>query len=156
MTIPQPQYQKPQHQQPQYEDPCPALDNPSTPAPQLLVPPPQFGRLPHNTSPEESAPSRFPQVDSSSRSAQPEPLAGFGARAIIFLIDYVTPAIGLIILLCLGVRTGSTVWRLVLAVVGVGLLGCGIWNWRLSPRGATARSLGCRVLRMTEDRRLVR
>ncbi|MGH3866335.1 MAG: hypothetical protein ACRDQ4_09420 [Pseudonocardiaceae bacterium] len=159
MTIPQPQYQEPQRQDSQYQEPSPELDSPSAFAPQLSVPPPQFGRLPDIIPLREPAPSQVPQVDTSSRIPQPEPRAGLGARAIIFLIDYVAPVIVLILLLCLGARAGSTAWRLVLAVVGVGLLGCGVWTsggvWNSGyRRGTTRRSLGARVVRMTEHRKL--
>jgi hypothetical protein len=150
MAIPQPQYQAPQHEEPGSE-----LDSRRAVAPQLFVPPPQFGRLPHNGPLRESAPSQVPQPDTSSGIAQPEPLAGFGGRAIIFLIDYGVPILVLILLFCLGARIGSTAWRLVLAVVGVGLLGCGVWN-RCYRRGATGRSLGARVVAITGRRKLAR
>ncbi len=160
MAIPQPQYQAPQHEEPQHtepqpEEPGPELDSRCAVAPQLFVPPPQFGRLPHSGPPRESAPSQVPHPDTSSGIAQPEPLAGFGARAIIFLIDYGVPLLVLILLFCLSARIGSTAWRLVLAVVGVGLLGCGVWN-RCYRRGVTGRSLGARVVAMTGRRRLAR
>lgn len=145
MTIPQPQH----------EEPGSELDSRCAVAPQLFVPPPQFGRLPHFAPLRESAPSQVPQPDTSSGIAQPEPLVGLGARAIIFLIDYGVPVILLILLLCLGARTGSTAWRLVLAVVGVGLLGCGVWN-RCYRRSALRRSLGARVVAMIERRKLAR
>ncbi|MFN2479056.1 MAG: RDD family protein [Pseudonocardiaceae bacterium] len=74
-----------------------------------------------------------------------EPLAGFGARVISCLIDYVAPAIGLSLLLYLGVVLGSPTWSPVLAAVGyLGLLGFGIWNSGYL-QGTTGRSLGRRV-----------
>jgi hypothetical protein len=151
MTIPHPQ-----HEDAQYQDPGPELDSASALAPHLLAPPPQFGRLPHGAPLREFSPAQVSLPGTSSRIPQPEPLAGLGVRVlgvrvIVFLIDYMAPVIALILLFCLGARTGSTAWRLVLAVVGVGLLGGGIWNCCHRP-GATRRSLGRRVVRMTEHR----
>ncbi len=75
----------------------------------------------------------------------PQPLAGFGARAISFLIDYVAPVIVLNLLLSLVVVTGSPAWRPSLAAVGcLGLLGFGVWNSGYL-QGTTGRSLGRRV-----------
>ena len=169
-----PQSPMPQHTtpQPQHQDPYPDLGSHcAATVPPLFVPPPQFGRSPHTTPSREPVRSQIHLADTNSRTRQPEPslappdvgalgdahvpgpLADFGARAIIFLIDYVAPVIVLILLVCLGARTGSTAWRLVLAVVCAGLLGCGAWNWRL-PAGTTGRSLGRRVVRMTERRKL--
>ncbi len=75
----------------------------------------------------------------------PQPLAGFGARAISFLIDYVAPVILANLLLSLGIATGSSAWRPALAAVGcLGLLGFGVWNSGYL-QGATGRSLGRRV-----------
>lgn len=55
----------------------------------------------------------------------PGPLAGFGARAISCLIDYLAPLIVLYTLLFIGAVAGSVV----LAAVGyLGLLGFTIWN----------------------------
>jgi uncharacterized RDD family membrane protein YckC len=72
-------------------------------------------------------------------------LAGFGARVISCLIDYVAPAIVLNLLLSLGVVLGGATWLPVLAAVGyLGLLGFGIWNSGYL-QGTTGRSLGRRV-----------
>jgi hypothetical protein len=72
------------------------------------------------------------------------------------LIDYVAPVIVLSLLLFLGVHTGGTAWRLVLAVVGyLGLLGFVIWNSGYL-QGTPERSLGRRVARTNEHRRLSR
>jgi uncharacterized RDD family membrane protein YckC len=75
----------------------------------------------------------------------PQPLAGFGARAISFLIDHVAPVIVLSLLLCLDVVLGSPAWRPSLAAVGcLGLLCFGVWNSGYL-QGTTGRSLGRRV-----------
>jgi uncharacterized RDD family membrane protein YckC len=75
----------------------------------------------------------------------PQPLAGFGARAISFLIDHVVPVIMLSLLLCLGVVLGSPAWRSSLTAVScLGLLGFGVWNSGYL-QGTTGRSLGRRV-----------
>jgi hypothetical protein len=72
------------------------------------------------------------------------------------LIDYLAPLIGLSLLLVLGVLTGGPAWRLVLAVVGyLGLLGFGIWNSGYL-QGTPGGSLGRRVARAREHRRLSR
>ncbi|MGH3782923.1 MAG: RDD family protein [Pseudonocardiaceae bacterium] len=75
----------------------------------------------------------------------PEPLAGFGARAISSLIDYVAPVIVLNLLLSLVVANGGLAWRPMLATVGyLVLLGFGVWNSGYL-QGTTGRSLGRRV-----------
>jgi uncharacterized RDD family membrane protein YckC len=72
-------------------------------------------------------------------------LAGFGARVISCLIDYVAPVIVLNLLLSLGVVLGGATWLPVPAAVGyLGLLGFGIWNSGYL-QGTTGRSLGRRV-----------
>lgn len=124
MLIPQPHHREPQHEDPQFQGPGAELDSHCGVAPQLFVPPPQFGRLPHTASLREPAPLQVPQPGISSGIAQPELRAGLWARSVIFLTDYGIPVIVLILLLCLGARIGSTTGRLVVAVVGVGLLGC--------------------------------
>jgi len=140
----------------------------------LFVPSPQFGRLPHATPLRESTRSQAPLAGTSSQTLQPEPLlappaggalraaqvpgslADFGARTLSFLIDYVAPVIVLSLLLSLGAVAGSTAWRLMLAAVGyLGLLSFGIWNSGYL-RGTTGRSLGHRVARMAEHRRVAR
>jgi uncharacterized RDD family membrane protein YckC len=71
----------------------------------------------------------------------PQPLAGFAARVISYLIDYAAPLIVLYSLLSIGVVAGSVV----LAAVGyLGLLGFTMWNsWYL--QGTTGQSIGRRV-----------
>ena len=125
------------------------------------VPPPQFGRLPHSA--QLTEPVRLPQLaaltqvrqtdaDGQAGGALPavgtaEPLAGFGARVISCLIDYVAPVIVLNLLISLGVALGSPTWPLVLGAVGyLGLLGFGIWNSGYL-QGTTGQSLGRRVAR---------
>lgn len=134
-----------------------------------FLPPPQFGRLPHSIQLRETArlqePAPSPQADTGAQTGPtphtvhlepplrpsdvgelgavegPQRLAGFGARAISFLIDYVAPVIVLNLLISLGVVTGSPS----LAVVGcLGLLGFGVWNSGYL-QGTTGRSLGRRV-----------
>ncbi|MGH3766875.1 MAG: RDD family protein [Pseudonocardiaceae bacterium] len=76
---------------------------------------------------------------------EPMPLADFGARAVSFVIDYVTPVIVVNLLLAIGAVTGGAAWRLTFAVVGyLGLLGFGLWNSGYL-QGSTGRSLGRRV-----------
>ncbi len=75
----------------------------------------------------------------------PGPLAGFGARAISSLIDYVAPVIVVNLLWFIDVTTGSTALSLVLTVVGwLGLLGFAVWNSGYL-QGTTGQSLGRRV-----------
>ncbi|MBA2473886.1 MAG: RDD family protein [Pseudonocardiales bacterium] len=99
----------------------------------------QIGRAPHTVHLEP--PLRPSDVGELGAVEGPQPLAGFGARAISFLIDYVVPVIVLNLLISLGVVTGSPS----LAVVGcLGLLGFGVWNSGYL-QGTTGRSLGRRV-----------
>ncbi len=74
-----------------------------------------------------------------------QPLAGFGARVISCLIDYVAPVIVLNLLISLGVVLGSPIWPPVLGAVGyLGLLSFGIWNSGYL-QGSTGQSLGRRL-----------
>lgn len=75
----------------------------------------------------------------------PGPLAGFGARVISYLIDYLAPLIVLYTLLFIGVVAGSVALSAVLAVVGyLGLVGFTIWNSGYV-QGTTGQSIGRRV-----------
>lgn len=75
----------------------------------------------------------------------PGPLAGFGARTVSFLIDYVAPVVVLNLLLAIGAGTGGTAWRLMLVAGGsLWLLGFCLWNSGYL-QGTTGRSLGRRV-----------
>jgi hypothetical protein len=70
------------------------------------------------------------------------PLAGFGRRAVSFLIDCVAPVIMLSLLLSLGARISDAGWRLVVdAVAYLGLLSFGLWNSGYL-QGATGCSVG--------------
>lgn len=139
------------------------------------VPPPQFGRLTHAIRSSEAARARVgsddrPQVpfsqtepptpvshhESGSQSVPPEvngvaarrlpgPLAGFGARTVSFVVDYVAPVVVLNLLLAVAAGTGGTAWRLMLVAGGsLWLLGFGLWNSGYL-QGTTGRSLGRRV-----------
>lgn len=73
------------------------------------------------------------------------PLAGFGRRAVSFLIDCVAPVIVLSLLLSTGALIGEVGWRLSIdAVAYLGLLSFGIWNSGYL-QGATGCSIGRRV-----------
>lgn len=105
----------------------------------------QAGRTPHTG--QKESPPRPTDVGDLRAVGLPEPLAGFGARAISFLIDYVAPVIVLNLLFSLGVATGSAAWRPALAAVGyLGLLGFAVWNSGYL-QGTTGCSLGRRVAR---------
>ncbi len=92
-------------------------------------------------------PSGQSGVDVPATEQVPGPLADFGARAISFLIDCVTPVMVLNILLSIGVATGSAVLRLTLTVVGfLGLFAFGLWNSGYL-QGTTGQSVGRRVAR---------
>lgn len=123
------------------------------------VPPPQFGRIAH--SPQLTEPVRYPepvaltqvrQADTAEQTGSglpavgmAEPLAGFGARVISCLIDYVAPVIVLNLLISVGVVLGSPTWPLILGAVGyLGLLSFGIWNSGYL-QGTTGQSLGRRL-----------
>lgn len=159
---------------PQYGQPPQLPPPPQFGRSPLFVSSPQFGRLPHNTLLREHARPQVPQPGTSAQTSQPEPpevgaleaaevpgevpgpSADFGTRAISFLIDYLAPVIGMSLLLFRGVLTGGTAWRLVLAVVGyMGLLGFGIWNSGYL-QGTPGGSLGRRVARARQHRRLSR
>ncbi|MGH3883314.1 MAG: RDD family protein [Pseudonocardiaceae bacterium] len=93
------------------------------------------------------APSGQSDVDVPATEQVPGPLADFAARAISFLIDYVTPVIVLNILLSIGVATGNGALSPVLIVVGyVGLGAFGLWNSGYL-QGTTGQSVGRRVAR---------
>ncbi|MGH3776629.1 MAG: RDD family protein [Pseudonocardiaceae bacterium] len=93
------------------------------------------------------APTGPPDIDVPATGQVPGPLADYGARAISFLIDYVTPVIVLNILLSIGVATGNVVLRSVLAAVGcLGLAAFGLWNSGYL-QGTTGQSVGRRVAR---------
>ncbi|MGH3811285.1 MAG: RDD family protein, partial [Pseudonocardiaceae bacterium] len=93
------------------------------------------------------APSGQSDVDVPATEQVPGPLADFAARAISFLIDYVTPVIVLNILLSIGVASGNVVLRSVLTVVGyLGLCAFGLWNSGYL-QGTTGQSVGRRVAR---------
>ncbi|MGH3837958.1 MAG: RDD family protein [Pseudonocardiaceae bacterium] len=93
------------------------------------------------------APSGQSDVDVPATEQVPGPLADFAARAISFLIDYVTPVIVLNILLSIGVASGNVVLRSVLTVVGyLGLGAFGLWNSGYL-QGTTGQSVGRRVAR---------
>lgn len=73
------------------------------------------------------------------------PLAGFGRRAVSFLIDCVAPVIILSLLLPTGALISDAGWSLVVdAVAFLGLLSFGIWNSGYL-QGATGCSIGRRV-----------
>jgi uncharacterized RDD family membrane protein YckC len=123
------------------------------------VPPPQFGRLPHSLQlrepvryPEPAALTQVPQADADEQASgdlsavgMAEPLAGFGARVISCLIDYVAPVIVLNLVISLGVVFGSPTWPPVLGAVGyLGLLIFWIWNSGYL-QGSTGQSLGRRL-----------
>ncbi len=115
--------------------------------PRSLVPPPQFGRLPHSIRWQSSEEAPLSQPYGSKPGIVPELLADFGTRTISFLIDYVAPVIVLNLLLAIGAATDSLVSPRVLTVVGcLGLLSFGIWNSGYL-QGTTGQSLGRRVAR---------
>lgn len=121
----------------------------------LLVPPPQFGRLSH--------PRQFPQVDRPARpcastpqdlailppawpgitgaARTPGPSAGFGPRAVSFLIDCIAPLIVLNLLPIAAVAGGMGSPLVIYAVAYLGLLGFGVWNSGYL-QGTTGRSMG--------------
>jgi uncharacterized RDD family membrane protein YckC len=128
----------------------------------LLVPPPQFGRF--------SRPRQFSQLDrpaqwgvsrlqnnpgalaipppawpgTTAAARTPGPLAGFGPRAISFLIDCVAPLIVLNLLPIAAVAGGMGPHLVIDAVAYLGLLGFGVWNSGYL-QGTTGRSLGRRL-----------
>ncbi|HXT43957.1 MAG TPA: RDD family protein [Pseudonocardiaceae bacterium] len=127
------------------------------------MPPPQFGRFspsrqfsqydgparqgfstpPGNPHALSVSPSASPAIIGAARI--PGPLAGFGTRALSFVIDCVAPVIALTLLLLIDAVTAGTAWRLLIdAMAYLGLLGFGIWNCGYL-QGATGCSLGRRM-----------
>ncbi|MDT7595036.1 MAG: hypothetical protein QOJ06_582 [Pseudonocardiales bacterium] len=102
--------------------------------------------------PEPAALTQVPQADADEQTSgdlsavgMAEPLAGFGARVISCLIDYVAPVIVLNLVISLGVVYGSPTWPPVLGAVGyLGLLIFWIWNSGYL-QGSTGQSLGRRL-----------
>ncbi len=104
---------------------------------------PQHGRRSAHQRPEEgqarSGPSGHGWEDGS------PPLAGFGSRAVSFLIDLAAPWLVLTALLAVGFVLDNLV--LIVALAGIGYLGVFtfvIWN-SCYQQGATGQSLGRRV-----------
>jgi uncharacterized RDD family membrane protein YckC len=142
----------PPNRPPQWEDPR-QLPTP----PHYAVPPPQFGRIPHNHNQSVRRPDSTPcdpgrlAVPSppspaiARAAALPGPLANFGSRTVSFCIDCVAPVTVLIALLAVAAHTNGTGWRLVISAWAyLGLLGFGIWNSGYL-QGTTGRSVGRRV-----------
>jgi uncharacterized RDD family membrane protein YckC len=89
-------------------------------------------------------PAHEPEFGTPGFAQVPGPLAGFGARAISFLIDYIAPVIVFYALLLIGFATGGVAPRALFTVGYLGLLAFTIWNsWYL--QGTTGQSIGRRV-----------
>ncbi|MGH4009751.1 MAG: RDD family protein [Pseudonocardiaceae bacterium] len=95
---------------------------------------------------DSGAPFGQSDADVPATKQAPAPLADFGARAISFLIDYVTPVIVLKILLAIGVATGNGVLSSLTVAGYLGLGAFGLWNSGYL-QGTTGQSVGRRVAR---------